>query len=316
MRAIKFDGKLKLVDTAKPEPGPNEALIRVALAGICNTDIEITRGYMDFKGIPGHEFVGEVIACNQSGWENRRVVGEINLGCGRCSQCRMGLQRHCPDRTVLGILNKDGAMAEYLTLPLANLHAVPDELPDEAAVFAEPLAAAFEIPEQVHLQPGIDALVIGDGKLALLVVQVLRKYGAEVTVLGRHENKLQVAQAFGAGTTLVPSDLRPRYDLVVEASGGAEAMALAVAKTRPRGTLILKSTYAGAVSLQAAPIVIDEITMVGSRCGPFAPAIKSLAAREIDVAPLVSGIFPLQQALQAFDYAQQPGILKVLLKMH
>ncbi|RMD98681.1 MAG: alcohol dehydrogenase, partial [Calditrichaeota bacterium] len=240
MLALYFDKTLSIKNVPVPEPGPGEALIKMRMAGICNTDIEITRGYMGFRGILGHEFVGQVEACDQPEWLGKRVVGEINLSCGACEFCRRGLGRHCPNRRVLGILQKDGAMAEYLTLNIENLHAVPDALPDDRAVFTEPLAAACEIAEQVHLLPGMKTLVIGDGKLGLLIVQVLNLYGCDVTLLGRHTSKLALAERWGISTQQSAEALESNYDLVVEASGAPGAFPLAVEKTRPRGTLVLK----------------------------------------------------------------------------
>lgn len=314
MQALYFAEKLALQRVARPEGG-DQALIRVHIAGICNTDIEITRGYMGFRGIPGHEFVGTVEACNDTTWVGRRVVGEINLACQNCTDCHRGLQRHCPNRTVLGILNKDGAMAEYVTLPITNLHEVPASLPDEAAVFTEPLAAACEIAEQVHLQPGTRALVLGDGKLGMLIVQVLRQYGCQVWLLGRHRRKLDLATQWGVAATADPGSLEDRFDLVVEATGAGAIFPFAVARTRPRGTLVLKSTYAGTIDYGMAPIVIDEIHLLGSRCGRFAPALDLLAGDRIATQPLISAEFPFRDALAAFAEAQKPGVLKVLLRM-
>lgn len=314
MLALYFAEELSLRKSARPAAG-DDALIRVHLAGICNTDIEITRGYMGFRGILGHEFVGTVEACSDTTWIGKRVVGEINLACQKCPACHRGLQRHCPQRTVLGILNKDGAMAEYVTLPVANLHEVPASLADEAAVFTEPLAAACEIAEQVHLQPGTRALVLGDGKLGMLIVQVLRQYGCRVWLLGRHRRKLDLAAKWGVAVTADPDSLRDRFDLVVEATGAGAIFPFAVARTRPRGTLVLKSTYAGNIDYGMAPIVIDEISLIGSRCGPFAPALDMLASGRVQTQPLITAEFPLQEALTAFAEAQKPGVLKILLRI-
>lgn len=313
MLAVQWDGQLRVGEVPRPEPAANEALIRVTLAGICKTDLELTKGYMGFHGILGHEFVGVVETCSDENWIGKRVAGEINLACEQCPMCFRGLQRHCPNRRVLGILNKDGAMAEYLTLPVANLHEVPEQLPDEVTVFTEPLAAAIEIIDQIHVQPGMSALVIGDGKLGLLVVQVLNYYGCRVTLLGRHSAKLALGARWGAAPCDDPAALEDRYDLVVEATGSPDALALALAHVRPRGYFVLKSTYAGEASVNLAPLVIDEITLIGSRCGRFEPALQLLARGMIETSPLLARRFPLADAIAAFDLARKPGTLKVVL---
>jgi len=316
MKALVFDGDLRMEsDRARPRPGPGETLIRVRLAGICQTDIEIIRGYMDFRGVPGHEFVGEVKESKAAPeWVGKRVVGEINAGCGRCEYCRRGLERHCPERTTLGIAGRDGCLAEYLTLPAANLVAVPDELPDETAVFAEPLAAALEIMEQVHIPPGSRLLILGDGRLGLLCALALQSTLADITLAGRHPSKLRIAA--GAGARAVPVDaLEPgRFDFVVEATGTLAGFEEAVRRTRPRGTLVLKSTSAERRPLDLSPLVVDEIRVVGSRCGRFPAAIKALE-RGLDPRPLIKTVYPLDRALEAFDVAEKPESLKILLDM-
>jgi alcohol dehydrogenase len=315
MRAVVFDGAVALREVPRPEPQPGEALVRVRMAGICNTDLEITRGYMGFRGVLGHELLGVVEACDDADWIGRRVVGEINLACGRCEWCERGLARHCPTRTVLGIRHKDGCFAEHVTLPLANLHAVPESIPDERAVFVEPLAAAFEIAEQVDLGKHADVLVLGDGKLGLLAAMVLRRRGLEVTVAGRHARKLALARNVGA-QTLAPHDVPARaFDLVVEATGAPDGLGRALAAVEPRGTVVLKSTFHGVAELATAPIVVDEITLVGSRCGPFAPAIAALKEGTIDPFPLVDGSYALADAPSALARAASPGVLKVLLDL-
>jgi threonine dehydrogenase-like Zn-dependent dehydrogenase len=315
VRALTWDGsKLALGERAAPEPGAGEARVRVRLAGVCNTDLEIVRGYMGFRGVLGHEFVGEV-EDGPDAWRGARVVGEINFACHACATCRRGLPRHCPERRVMGILGADGAFAERVVLPAVNLHRVPDGVPDEAAVFCEPLAAAFEILEQIVVAPGARCVVLGDGKLGLLVAQVLARSGARVRAVGRHPGKLALLAACDVETRLV-SDWDPAAegaDLVVEATGSAAGFALARAATRPRGTLVLKSTLAEQVRVDLAPLVIDEIQVVGSRCGPFEPALRALAAGEIAVAPLVSERLPLGRGAQALERAAAPGALKVLL---
>ncbi|MDQ7054892.1 MAG: alcohol dehydrogenase catalytic domain-containing protein [candidate division KSB1 bacterium] len=315
MKALYFDGSLTLGERPMPQPQPGEALIRMRMAGICNTDIEITRGYMGFTGILGHEFVGEVVECDDPGWLGKRVVGEINLGCGECDYCRQNLQRHCPNRTVLGIFNKDGAMAEFLTLPVDNLYEIPASVPDREAVFTEPLAAACEIAEQLHLPPGLPTLVIGDGKLGLLIVQVLKQFGCDVTLLGRHSEKLALAESLSIRTTASADDLPAQaFDLVVEATGAPKAFETAIAKTRPRGRLVLKSTYAGGIQTDLAPLVIHEIELIGSRCGPFRPALRLLAEKRVEVMRMIHAEFPLSDGLAAFEAAQKTGVLKVLIR--
>lgn len=315
MRALVFDGDRAAVGE-RPDPVAAEgmAVVRVRQAGVCNTDLEILKGYMGFRGVLGHEFVGEVEA-GPADWCGRRVVGEINFACGRCESCRAGLGRHCPTRRVMGILDADGAFAERVAVPVANLHRVPDALADEAAVFAEPLAAAFEIREQVPVQPGERAVVIGDGKLGLLAAQVLHDSGARVLAVGRHPEKLAILEARGVETRDADafSPAAERAPLVVDATGSAAGFPMAVAATRPRGTLVLKSTVAERPSLDLAPVVIHEIQVVGSRCGPFEPALRALAEERVAVAPLVTERFPLSRAGAALERAAEPGALKVLV---
>jgi threonine dehydrogenase-like Zn-dependent dehydrogenase len=289
------------------------ALVRVRLAGVCSTDLQILQGYMNFRGVPGHEFVGAVCE-GPAELTGKRVVGEINFACGACESCRRGLGRHCPTRRVLGILNADGSFAEYLLAPVVNLHVVPDEVADEEAVFTEPLAAAFEIIEQLHVQPKMEVVVVGDGKLGLLCAQVLHGAGARVTVVGKHPQKLELLRQVGIPTTLL-SQWRPRQaDVVVEATGSTAGLAFAMETVRPRGVLILKSTVVQPHHLSLAPLVINEVAVLGSRCGPFPPALRALAQRKIAVAPLISKIFPLTEGAAAVRHAARPGILKVLLR--
>lgn len=282
------------------------------MAGICNTDLEIVRGYMGYEGTLGHEFVGEVVQGPPT-LLGQRITGEINLACGHCPSCQKGQGRHCPNRSVLGILNHEGCFAEYVTLPAANLHPIPAQLPDELACFVEPVAAAFEILEQVPVSEGQPSLVLGDGKLGLLIAQVLHQRGLAVTVLGRHPSKLALAAAQGMNTTLEPPG--ERFPLVVEATGSESGLKSALALTQPRGTLVLKSTYQGAITVDMSPLVIDEIALLGSRCGPFPPAIAALAAGRVDPLPLISQVVPLAQGPAAMAQAQQKGTLKVLLAM-
>jgi threonine dehydrogenase-like Zn-dependent dehydrogenase len=296
-----------------PQAAEHSAVVRVRLAGICSTDLQIFKGYMGFHGVPGHEFVGEVSE-GPAGLVGKRVVGEINFACGACAACLRGLGRHCPTRRVMGILNADGSFAEYLAAPLANLHVVPDSVSDEEAVFTEPLAAAFEILEQVHLQPAAEVVVFGDGKLGLLCAQVLHLSGARVTVVGKHQDKLAILHKLGVHTVRL-ADWRPgRADLVVEATGSAAGLSLAIEAVRPRGTLILKSTVAVPHTLSLAPLVINEVTVVGSRCGRFPPALRALGQQSVLVTPLIEKIYPLNAGLAAVERAAQPGARKVLLK--
>jgi len=306
--------------------------VRVRLGGICNTDIEILRGYHGFRGTPGHEFVGEVVEVRvvsgreRDRWLRRRVVGEINATCSAygyrplCTFCRRGLKTHCARRTVLGILGHDGAFAEYLALPLENLHLVPDSIPDEQAVFVEPLAAACEILDQIDIKKSRAAAVLGDGKLAQLVARVLRTQLPDVAMFGKHEKKLTLARRFGVKTKRVFGNARDlkrikeRYELVVEATGSPSGFALAQHLTEPRGTLVLKSTFHGEAPVETWPIVVKEITVVGSRCGPFAKALALLRSGKIDPRPLITRTFPLAEAGKAIQFAQQNGVMKVLLK--
>ncbi|MDD5007978.1 MAG: alcohol dehydrogenase catalytic domain-containing protein [Syntrophorhabdaceae bacterium] len=318
MKAIVFDNILSFTeDHPLPELNKaNEALIKVRVAGICNTDLEIIKGYMGFKGIPGHEFVGivEKVDERDGALIGKRVVGEINCVCGVCDYCIGGLSRHCPQRTTLGISGRDGAFAEYLTLPVENLHEVPDNIADEEAVFTEPLAAAFEILEQVDIKPTDKIIVLGDGKLGLLCAFVLALTGTEIALAGNHEHKLAIARE--AGIAAYPANDLPigrKYDVVVEATGTPAGLESALELVRPRGTIVLKSTVASTREVDLNRIIIDEVTLLGSRCGPFEPALRALSDKTINVKPLISGIFPASRALDAFAAAVQKGSLKVLI---
>jgi len=316
MQALRFSaGELALRDVPKPSVGEGEALVRVRMAGICATDLEIVRGYMAYEGTLGHEFVGEVEACSDAALVGKRVAGEINLSCGDCGECRAGRARHCTERSVLGILGHDGCFAQYTTLPAGNLHVLPDTLSDEAACFVEPTAAAFEILEQVDVDAHDEVVVIGDGKLGLLITQVLAQHGADVTVVGRHAHKLALAQRCGAKTAKL-ADVAPKsWGVVVEATGSAGGMEAALSLVRPRGTIVLKSTYADRLQLDASPFVIDEITLVGSRCGPFEPAVRALADGRVDPLPMIVATHALAEGVAAMAEANTPGTLKVLLDM-
>lgn len=313
MQALYFDGKLELKEMPPPEPGPGEALVRVRLAGICHTDLEVLKGYHDFQGIPGHEFVGEVAGPPKLPLRGRRVVGEINIPCGVCPRCRQGLALHCRERRVLGLRGRNGTFAEYLTLPLANLHPVPQEVPDEAAVFTEPLAAALAVSEAAPASPGQRVLVVGDGNLGLLVSFTLALRGLDTHLVGHHRDHLRLAEPYGI-TTWLEEDLSPDdFDLVVEASGAQGGLALALKRVRPRGTVVLKTTITGHMPLDPAHVVVPEVRLVGSRCGPFAAALRVLAGGWLDPRPLLNRIFPLSHGREALEFARQKGVLKVLL---
>jgi threonine dehydrogenase-like Zn-dependent dehydrogenase len=317
MRALSWDGtRATVIEREEPAPTPGYALVRMTRAGICNTDLEIAKGYMSFRGVLGHELVG-VVEDGPDAWRGKRVVAEINFACGTCADCQAGLGRHCPARTVMGILGADGAFADLVSVPIANLHAVPDAIDDDHAVFAEPLAAAFEILDQVSIARGTRCVVLGDGKLGLLVAQVLALAGGDVLAVGKHQEKLALLSGRGIATTTFDAwTSRPleRAAVVVEATGSAKGFAAAVAATKPRGTLVLKSTVADDVPLSLASIVIHEISVVGSRCGRFEPALDALAAASIDVTPLISARRPLARADEALRLAAAPGTLKVLLE--
>ena len=313
MQALYFDGNLELKDLPRPEPSPGEALVRVRLAGVCRTDLEVLRGYHDFRGIPGHEFVGEVIGPPDSPLAGQRVVGEINIPCQACPRCRQGLARHCQNRRVLGLLGHDGAFAEYLTLPEENLHPVPPTVPDEAAVFAEPLAAALAVSEAAPASLDQRVLVIGDGTLGLLVSFTLALRGLDTRLAGHYREHLRLAEPYGVVTWLEDNLPPGEFDLVVEASGSPGGLALALARVRPRGTVVMKSTFAGGAPLDPALLVVPEVRLVGSRCGPFPAALHLLSQGWLDPRPLVSRVFPLSRGVAALDCARQKGVLKVLL---
>lgn len=298
---------------ARPE---GFALLRLLCAGICNTDLELQRGYYGFTGTPGHEFVAEVVEADSRKLLGRRVVGEINLACGQCDWCRRGLGRHCPTRTVLGIVNQPGAFEEFFVLPECNLHVVPDSVSNERAVFVEPLAAACEIIEQVAIPHGEQVAVIGDGKLGLLIAQVLNAEGCRVHLFGHHPEKLRIAAAAGV-LGQVAREKMPiaAYDWVVEATGSPKSLQKAVAMTRPRGTLILKSTVHGLVGVDTAPIIVNELTLVGSRCGRFEVSLPLLENPKIHVEEMIAARFPLHEAPRAFAHAAHEGTLKVLLHL-
>lgn len=319
MRALVIDNGLRL-ETAypRPVPPPGEALIRVRQAGVCNTDLELVRGYLNFRGVPGHEFVGVVEeAAGREDLIGRRVAGEINAACGVCETCRANRPTHCPHRTTLGIDRRDGAFAEYLTLPFENLHLLPDSISDDAAVFVEPLAAACEITEQVRLRPTDRVALIGDGKLGLLCAQVLALTGCDLIAVGRHAEKLAILGKRGISTTTQIDRLaRASFDVIVEATGTPNGFEAARQLVRPRGAIVLKSTYAGeALPVNLTKIVVDEVSLIGSRCGPFEPAIRLLANRQVDVEAMLQARYPLAEGVKAFEHAARRGTLKIIVAM-
>lgn len=305
-------------DIPVPVPGKGEALVRVRLTGICATDLELVRGYYPYTGVPGHEFVGDVVAVASEGeagksWVGARVVGEINASCGSCESCLAGRPTHCENRTVLGIINRNGAFAEYLVLPLANLHRVPEDVPDESAVFTEPLAAALEIQQQVSILPTDRVLVVGAGRLGQLAAWTLKQTGCDLTVVARHNR--QKALLDQQGIRSIEEDKIPvrKSDVVIEASGSPSGFELARRAVRPRGTIVLKSTYKGDLQANFSAIVVDEITLVGSRCGPFPPALRMLQSGLVEPTSLIDSRYPLSQGVHAFEQAAKSGVLKILL---
>jgi len=323
MRALFFEKSLSY-HPRHPEPSASDgdALLKVRQAGICGTDLEIVHGYMGFHGVPGHEFVADVVSANDKNLVGQRVVGEINIVCGRCDLCLSGLSSHCRNRSVLGIHKHDGAFAEFVRLPSVNLHVLPRTVDDDAAVFVEPLAAACQILKQIKLDAKPDSrgrkwvTVLGDGRLGLLVAQVLRNANCPVRVIGKHPDKLALCEKWQIRSRPL-ADIAPRHDqdVVVDCTGSADGFELAMQMVRPRGVIVLKSTVAGAKPLNLSPLVVDEITLIGSRCGPFREAIRALAEKQVDVASLIYRRVRLEQGVDAFDLARRPGVLKVLLTM-
>jgi len=317
MRALVFDKSLAFVPR-RPEPDARDGdtLLRVRQAGICATDLEIVKGYMGFRGVLGHEFVADVISSPTKDLVGQRVCGEINVVCGRCDLCLSGLSSHCRNRTVLGILNRDGAFAEWVRLPAANLHVLPAAVDDDAAVFVEPLAAAFQVLKQVKVDSGKWVTVLGDGRLGLLVAQVLRDAGCPVRVIGKHPEKLALCEKWSIRARPL-ADIVPRHDqdIVVDCTGSAGGLETALQMVRPRGTIVLKSTVAAGKALNLAPAVIDEIQILGSRCGPFREAIRALAEKRVDVASLIQRRMKLEDGLEAMELSGRPGVLKVILTM-
>lgn len=318
MRALVIDNGLRLdPNFPKPVPPAGEALVRVLRAGVCNTDLELVKGYMSFKGVLGHEFVGVVEeAAGREDLIGRRVAGEINAACGVCETCRANRPTHCPNRTTLGIDRRHGTLADYTVLPFENLHPLPDSISDDEAIFIEPLAAACEIPDQVNIRPTDRVAVIGDGKLGLLCAQVVALSGCELIVVGRHTEKLALLEKRGIRTTTDGAAIRSAsLDVVIEATGTPSGFEAARRLVRPRGSIVLKSTYHGELQVNLTMVVVDEVTLIGSRCGPFPPAIRLLANHQIDVTPLIQARFSLTDGVAALERAAQKGTLKVIVEM-
>lgn len=307
------NGRVSIRHRPRPHRPDGFALVRLVCAGICNTDLELQRGYYGFRGTPGHEFVGKVVAADESRLLGRRVVGEINLACGKCAWCLRGLGRHCPGHRVLGIVRQPGAFAEYFVLPECNLHIVPQSMPAERAVFTEPLAAACEILDQVRIPQGAPTAVLGDGKLGLLVAQVLHRHGAEVHLYGHHRERLRIAGVSSIRTGYSPKRPRAIYDWVVEATGSTAGLHQAIQLARPRATVVMKSTVHGLVPIDSARLIVNEITLVGSRCGRFEPALRLLRDGKVRVSEMISARVPLAEAQRGFALAAAKGSLKILL---
>ena len=307
------DNQISMRDVSQPRQ-PNEALIKIRKAGICSTDLELIRGYYPYTGILGHEFVGEVVEADDTSWVGQRVVGEINVVCNQCEQCLNGRSTHCENRTVLGIVNRDGTFAEYTTLPLDNLHRIPASVSDEMAVFTEPLAAALEIQQQIQIQPNDRVLLIGAGRLGQLIAQTLALTGCNLHVVARHKRQQDLLKARGI-RIIAEENIQPwRWDIVVEATGSGSGFSLARQAIRPRGTLVLKSTYKGEMNVNFSSIVVDEINIIGSRCGPFEPALRLMESKQVDPTVLIDAQYSLDDALKAFEHAGETGVLKVLLE--
>ncbi|MCK4738830.1 MAG: alcohol dehydrogenase catalytic domain-containing protein [Deltaproteobacteria bacterium] len=313
MQALTYNNGVSL-ETTLPQPTPQkgEALVRITLAGICATDLEIIKGYMDFKGVLGHEFTGVVEGPPRSKFLGKRVVGEINIGCGNCTLCKNGEKNHCPRRKVLGILNRDGAFAEFLTLPEANLHLIPVNLTDEEAVFTEPLASALEISKQIQIKKTDTICVLGDGRLGLLTAMALSFTGASICAIGRHPEKLALLKDYDIETQTNPERLN-KFDITVDATGSSSGVGLALRLTKPRGTVVIKTTAHDRDEIDLNALVINEQTLVGSRCGPFDKAIEMLSSKKIDVNPLITKTFALSDGLSAIEFAASKGTLKVLI---
>ncbi len=313
MKALWLENnKVDFREVSQPQK-PNEALVKIRKAGICSTDLELVKGYYPYTGILGHEFVGEVVKAEDASWIGQRVVGEINAVCGQCEQCLNGRPTHCESRTVLGIVNRDGVFAEYVCLPIANLHKVPASVPDGMAVFTEPLAAALEIQEQINIKPTDRVLLVGAGRLGQLIAQTLALTGCDLRVVARHKRQQELLSARGIRIINEADVQKWRWDVVVEATGSPSGFTLARQAIRPRGTLVLKSTYKGEMSVDFSSIVVDEINLIGSRCGPFEPALRLMESLQVDPTVLIDAEYALADAMKAFEHAARPGALKVVM---
>ena len=315
MRALVVDPEPHVVDLPMPEPADGEALIRVVTAGMCHTDLEILDGYMDFRGVPGHEFVGVVEQSANEHLRGKRVVGEINCTCGHCHYCQRDLPHHCLNRTVLGIVGRNGAFAEYLTLPESNLHLVPDVIRDDVAVFTEPTAAAFRILEQLDVTGDDRVVVLGDGKLGQLVAQTLWLRTKHLVCVGKHRWKLRLLDELGIATAHAEEPVEPGADIVVEATGSPEGLSRALELVRPEGAVVLKTTVADSVPLATAQAVVNEVRLIGSRCGPFRPAIDALALGTVEVRPMITETYGIEECLQALLRARDPDVMKILVTL-
>lgn len=314
MKAVTLtNSELKVEDIQSPPLAEGEALIKVLKTGICSTDLELIKGYMDFEGVLGHEFVGRIVEASEKGWVGKRVVGEINISCRTCKVCQRDDPKHCPSRQVLGIHKKDGVFAEYVTLPLVNLHVLPSEISDMEAVFVEPLAAALETLKQIHISRENEVLVLGDGKLGLLIAQVMQTQTPHVFCVGHHPRKLTLLQKKGIQTFLEGQKWDQMFDVIVEATGNPKGLSEALCWIKPRGRIVVKSTFHGESKLNLSRMVVDEIRLIGSRCGPFGKALEFLKKRLIDVIELVDADFPLEEAQEAFEQAKKPETMKILL---
>ncbi len=307
------DNKIDLRDIVQPRK-QNEVLVKIRKAGICSTDLELVKGYYPYAGVLGHEFVGEVVRADDASWIGQRVVGDINAVCGECEQCLNGRPTHCENRTVLGIANRDGTFAEFTQLPIENLHKVPASVSDEMAVFTEPLAAALEIQEQINIQPTDRVLLVGAGRLGQLIAQTLALTGCDLRVVARHKRQQELLSARGIRIIAEEDVQRWRWDVVVEATGSPSGFALARQAIRPRGTLVLKSTYKGEMNVNFSSIVVDEVNIIGSRCGPFEPALRLMESKQVDPTVLIDDEFSLGDGVKALERAAQSGVLKVLIQ--
>ena len=315
IRALVFnDNRLQVVDKACPKPKEDEVLVRIKLAGICNTDLEITEGYLNFNGVLGHEFVGEVAEDPHGKLEGERVVGSINIPCGECYLCQDGVENHCLNMEAIGMRGRDGAFAEYMVLPRSNVYLVPEGISDREAVFVEPLAAGMEILEQLHIKPSDEVVILGDGKLGLSIARVLKVAGKKVSLVGKHREKLDTLNKLEVNTYLL-GEYKGPSDVVVECTGSSSGLSTALELVKPRGTIVLKTTTADLQDIDMSTVAVDEINIVGSRCGPFAPTLRLLQSNELHLEEMIDAVYPLEEGIDAMKKAQEKGVLKVLMKI-